>query len=118
MALSNRNRNDVRAQARVDVGWEFQDTLGRSDRQYIAFVNLELARGLGVYLRPRSPHDRRHRIGHLLQPGEMRSAAVSERRRWIDVECERKLLGIPDQSARGHRCRWNDERDLRRGLPS
>ena len=69
-----------------------QRAVRRRDLHDVAVADAELRGRRRIDLDPAAPHRRRQRVGHLLQPRQVRQRAVEKVRRGVRQEVERELL--------------------------
>ncbi len=94
VTLANRHRDDVGRDARKDQDRRAQRALRRGDVDQIALCQLQPLGGLRIQLDPAAPHRRRQRVGHLLEPRQMRRRSVTEGLRRVGQKVERVLRRI------------------------
>ena len=81
VALADRDRDHVVADAAARQRRQLDAAGARLDREHVAALDAQRLRGLVADLRPRLPGDLGDRVRCLLEPGQVRAAAVVEQRR-------------------------------------
>ena len=84
MSVARRDGDDIGPNAEVGHGGRAHGGVADAHFDDVAAVDAEPCRRLRVQLDPGAPRDLRDGIGELDEPGLIRAAAESERRRWVD----------------------------------
>ena len=100
MPIADRHAGDAGDRAGMDIRRRFEPPVRRFHADDVAVRDLQFGGGLRIDLDGQAPHGTRCRVGQLLEPRQVRAAAIVKLQRWVGLEMERVLRGIAFEAGR------------------